>query len=411
MAIDPTLVKSVARAYEYQNFVPVIEDVGLTDFGKNIAKRRELIRIKNDNIQKEVKSYLDNYPPDIPISKIPERYRSDIQKFLFKQKKIYSDAVKARVNMTAGSDEYQEQTDIMNSTLQSVNNLKNQWNAFGQGKEENLGDIDNKTYSAGNNTDNIGLLTSVYTDKLDVSISDDGDLSFLTGEGQSFKLNDIEQPFLKAKKEADFIQGKMLDVYKSGVKLDGESVNFLMKQIEGSMDNIDVVKSLALDNMIANVELYDGSEEIFQRLESDDDQVRTQAGQELKTQLLDKYRAVIISQSQRGYNAKNPVKPKPPTAKESFDALALTNPEKYGNLLGALSNKDQAPAAGLQLQRNLNMQALRNSNYYAEYDKETNQFFLYDKSEKEGFRDEGASYPATPQGIQEMLNEVDFSRR
>ena len=126
MAIDPTLVKSVARAYEYQNFVPAMDGVGLTDFGKNIAKRRELTRIKNDNIQKEVKSYLDNYPPDIPISKIPEKYRSDIQKFLFKQKKIYSDAVKARVNMTAGSDEYQEQTDIMNGSLQSVNNLKNQ---------------------------------------------------------------------------------------------------------------------------------------------------------------------------------------------------------------------------------------------------------------------------------------------
>ena len=89
MAIDPTLVKSVARAYEYQNFVPAMDGVGLTDFGKNIAKRRELTRIKNDNIQKEVKSYLDNYPPDIPISKIPEKYRSDIQKFLFKQKKIY----------------------------------------------------------------------------------------------------------------------------------------------------------------------------------------------------------------------------------------------------------------------------------------------------------------------------------
>ena len=47
MAIDPTLVKSVARAYEYQNFVPAMDGVGLTDFGKNIAKRRELTRIKN----------------------------------------------------------------------------------------------------------------------------------------------------------------------------------------------------------------------------------------------------------------------------------------------------------------------------------------------------------------------------
>ena len=293
MAIDPTLVKSVARAYEYQNFVPEIEDLGLTKIGEKLAKGRQARKIKEDNIQKEVKSYIDKYPPDIPITKIPERYRSDIQKFLFEQKKNYSDAVKARVSMTAGSDEYQEQTDIMNGSLQSVNNLKSQWNTFGQGKEENLGDIDNKTYSAANNSDNLGLLASVYTDKLDVSISSDGDLSFLTEEGQSFKLNDIEQPFLKSKKEAGFIQDKMISVYESGVKLDDESVNFLMKQIEGSMDDINVVKSLALDNMIANVELYDGSEEIFERLESDDDQVRTQAGQELKSQLLDKYKNVI----------------------------------------------------------------------------------------------------------------------
>ena len=406
MAIDPTLVKSVARAYEYQNFVPVIEDVGLTKFGEKLAKGRQARKIKEDNIQKEVKSYLDNYPPDIPISKIPEKYRSDIQKFLFEQKKVYSDAVKARVNMTAGSDEYQEQTDIMNGSLQSVNNLKNQWNAFGQGKEENLGDIDNKTYSAANNSDNIGLLASVYTDKLDVSISDDGDLSFLTGEGQSFKLNDIEQPFLKAKKEADFIQGKMLDVYKSGVKLDGESVNFLMKQIEGSMDNIDVVKSLALDNMIANVELYDGSEEIFQRLESDDDQVRTQAGQELKTQLLDKYKNVIVSQSQRGYAAKNPVKPKPPTTMEAFGAKA----KMFDPLLSNIEDKKLGPAVKSDLQKKLNMQILRYSDYYADYDQETNSFILFDKNEKEGFRDEGAVYPATANGIITMLEEIDSSR-
>jgi len=406
MAIDPTLVKSVARAYEYQNFVPVIEDVGLTKIGEKLAKGRQARKIKEDNIQKEVKSYLDNYPPDIPISKIPEKYRSDIQKFLFEQKKIYSDAVKARVNMTAGSDEYQEQTDIMNGSLQSVNNLKNQWNAFGQGKEENLGDIDNKTYSAANNSDNIGLLASVYTDKLDVSISGDGDLSFLTGEGQSFKLNDIEQPFLKAKKEADFIQGKMLDVYKSGVKLDGESVNFLMKQIEGSMDNIDVVKSLALDNMIANVELYDGSEEIFQRLESDDDQVRAQAGQELRSQLLDKYRNVILSQSQRGYAAKNPVKPKPPTTMEAFGAKA----KMFDPLLSNIEDKKLGPAVKSDLQKKLNMQILRYSDYYAEYDQETNSFMLFDKNEKQDFQDEGASYPATANGIITMLEEIDSSR-
>ena len=68
-------------------------------------------------------------------------------------------------------------------------------------------------------------------------------------------------------------------------------------------------------------------------------------------------------------------------------------------------------SAGTELQRNLNMQALRYSGYYTEYDQETNSFMLFDKNEKQDFQDEGASYPATPQGINQLLNEVDLSRR
>ena len=36
---------------------------------------------------------------------------------------------------------------------------------------------------------------------------------------------------------------------------------------------------------------------------------------------------------------------------------------------------------------------------------------LFDKNEKQDFQDEGAIYPATPQGINQLLNEVDSSRR
>ena len=39
------------------------------------------------------------------------------------------------------------------------------------------------------------------------------------------------------------------------------------------------------------------------------------------------------------------------------------------------------------------------------------QFMLFDKNEKQDFQDEGAIYPATPQGINQLLNEVDSSRR
>ena len=408
MAIDPTLVKSVARAYEYQNFVPEVESIGITDITQRLAKGKQLKRIKDENIQKEVKSYIDKYPPDIPLEKIPEKYRSAISEFSFKQKKIYSDAVASRVNMRAGTDEYQEQTDLMNGALQSISNLKSQWDTFGQGKKENLGDISSGNYSLANNSDNLGLIASVYTDKLDASISDSGDLSFLTGDGGSFSLNDIDQPFLKASEEAMYIEQELVKAHDDGVMLSEASVNLKMSQIRKVIEKggIDSIKSLALDNLVANVELYDGSEEIFGRIDSDDPAVSLEARTQLENDLLSKYKTSLISQSQTGYNAKNPVKPKPPTSMEVLNSKS----KMFETLFIDVKDESKAPIAKANLQKNLNMQVLRYTDYYVDYDKETDQFFLYDKNEKQDFQDEGAIYPATGAGVIRMLKEIDSSR-
>jgi len=408
MAIDPTLVKSVARAYEYQNFVPEVESIGITDITQRLAKGKQLKRIKDENIQKEVKSYIDKYPPDIPLEKIPEKYRSAISEFSFKQKKIYSDAVASRVNMKAGTDEYQEQTDLMNGALQSISNLKSQWDTFGQGKKENLGDISSGNYSLANNSDNLGLIASVYTDKLDASISDSGDLSFLTGDGGSFSLNDIDQPFLKASEEAMYIEQELVKAHDDGVMLSEASVNLKMSQIRKVIEKggIDSIKSLALDNLVANVELYDGSEEIFERIDSDDPAVSLEARTQLENDLLSKYKTSLISQSQTGYNAKNPVKAKPPTSMEVLNSKS----KMFETLFIDVKDESKAPIAKANLQKNLNMQVLRYTDYYVDYDKETDQFFLYDKNEKQDFQDEGAIYPATGAGVIRMLKEIDSSR-
>lgn len=408
MAIDPTLVKSVARAYEYQNFVPEVESIGITDITQRLAKGKQLKRIKDENIQKEVKSYIDKYPPDIPLEKIPEKYRSAISEFSFKQKKIYSDAVASRVNMRAGTDEYQEQTDLMNGALQSISNLKSQWDTFGQGKKENLGDISSGNYSLANNSDNLGLIASVYTDKLDASISDSGDLSFLTGDGGSFSLNDIDQPFLKASEEAMYIEQELVKAHDDGVMLSEASVNLKMSQIRKVIEKggIDSIKSLALDNLVANVELYDGSEEIFERIDSDDPAVSLEARTQLENDLLSKYKTSLISQSQTGYNAKNPVKAKPPTSMEVLNSKS----KMFETLFIDVKDESKAPIAKANLQKNLNMQVLRYTDYYVDYDKETDQFFLYDKNEKQDFQDEGAIYPATGAGVIRMLKEIDSSR-
>jgi len=408
MAVDPNLIKSVAKAYEYQNYVPEIKDLGLADIGKKLAKGRQMKRIKDENIQKEVKSYIDKYPPGIPLTKIPEKYRPLISEFSFKQKKIYTNAVSARMSLQAGTDEYQEQTDLMSGALQSVANLKSQWNTFGQGKEENIGDFDSMNYSKANDSDNLALVASVYTDKLDASINDAGDLSFLTEEGDSFNLNDIDQPFLMAKEQSMFIQEELVKAHKNGVLLNDVSINFTMSKIKDSIEKggSDVLKSLALDSLVGGVALYEGSEEIFQRIDSDDPSISMEAKEELEREMLSSYKKSLISQSNEGYSAKNPVKPKPPT---SMDVLGAKS-KMFEPLLESLQDESKAPMAKSKLQKSLNMQILRYTDYYVDYDKETDQFFLYDKNEKQNFQDEGASYPATGDGILNMLDEIDSSR-
>jgi hypothetical protein len=114
----------------------------------------------------------------------------------------------------------------------------------------------------------------------------------------------------------------------------------------------------------------------------------------------------LVKQSQEGYNVKNPVQPKPPTSME----VLTSKFEMFDPLLASLEDKELSSVAKTELQKNLNMQILRYTDYYAQYDEENNKFYLYDKNEKEGFRDEGADYPATAEGVIRMLKEIDQSR-
>ena len=82
----------------------------------------------------------------------------------------------------------------------------------------------------------------------------------------------------------------------------------------------------------------------------------------------------------------------------------------FETLFVDVKDESKAPIAKANLQKNLNMQVLRYTDYYVDYDKETDQFFLYDKNEKQDFQDEGAIYPATGAGVIRMLEEIDLSR-
>ena len=313
MAADVGLIKSVSDAYKYQN----------PNFGKELSQpilegedrrrlQKEKLRLEQkvseERVQKEIKSYLDLYPPGIPLSKIPDKYRPKITEFSFKQKKLYSDAVSARANMQAGTDEYQEQTDIMNNSLQAVNNLKSQWNAFGANKEDNFSNFDDQNFSKANNMDGIALNAAIYTDQFDAEIGDQGDLSFLDGQGNSFNLRDVDQPFLKAADEALYIETQLVKAFDKGVRLSDASLDLTMSQIRNIIikGGTDALKSLAVDDLVAGVSLYEPGEDILKRLDSNDPEEAILAREQLQRELLSKYRTSLKSQANQGYLAQNP---------------------------------------------------------------------------------------------------------
>lgn len=410
MAVDPNLIKSVSQAYKYKNFVPDNSAVlkGLETYAENTRQAKKQRIIQEENIQKEVKGYIDKYPPGIPLSKIPEKYRSNISKFSFEQKDIYSKAASSRARMKAGSDEYQEQTDLMNGALQSVANLKNQWDTFGQGKEENLGDFDSQNYSKGNNSDNLGLYASLYTDKFDASIGESGDLSFTTEDGGSFKLSDLDPPFLKAADEAMYVETQLVSAYDKGVRLSDASINLTMSQIKKVVNKggVDALKSLAIDDLVGGVSLYEPDNEIFKRIDSDDPSISLEAKSELEQNLYSTYRNSLVKQANEGYSVKNPVEIKPPTTLQVFESKG----DVFMPLLKELKGKAPSQQMGQQLASKLNMQIIGKSKYYTDYNEETGEFILYDTSAKQDYQDEGARYPANASGMVAMLNDIDSSR-
>tara|TARA_R110000737_G_scaffold85301_1_gene117811 strand:- start:2256 stop:3191 length:936 start_codon:yes stop_codon:yes gene_type:complete len=310
--------------------------------------------------------------------------------------------------MKAGSDEYQEQTDLMNGALQSVSNLKNQWDTFGQGKEENLGDFDSQNYSKGNNSDNLGLYASLYTDKFDASIGESGDLSFTTEDGGSFKLSDLDPPFLKAADEAMYVETQLVSAYDKGVRLSDASINLTMSQIKKVVNKggVDALKSLAIDDLVGGVSLYEPDNEIFKRIDSDDPSISLEAKSELEQNLYSTYRNSLVKQANEGYSVKNPVEIKPPTTLQVFESKG----DVFMPLLKELKGKAPSQQMGQQLASKLNMQIIGKSKYYTDYNEETGEFILYDTSAKQDYQDEGARYPANASGMVAMLNDIDSSR-
>ena len=198
----------------------------------------------------KVEGYMNRIPADFDVSQIPQKYRENISNFLTKGKQQYADAAMAIGDYEVGSDGYIAHVATMNKVKNSFHNLKSQFDQFGAGKKDLTQDMLEGMYSKGNDPNEISLLTSVYTDELDVNIGEDGNIGFMGGDGNITNLGDLPDYFNKDYKNGDAIQNMANSIYKAGNPLNSSTSlmyeNKLYSMIEKG--GLSTLKSLARDD-------------------------------------------------------------------------------------------------------------------------------------------------------------------
>ena len=211
-------------------------------------------------VESKVAKYIENMAEPLNVAKISPKYRDSVNKFLIQKRNEYAQAARVAGRYSPTSTAYMESVSKMNSISSSFEQLNNQFEIFKKMKDEDLPDFTGRLVSDGNKNSDLNVLTDVLTDKYDVSITDNGNISFYTGgiseNGENIiiqkELNDLPKYFNKDFKTATKIVELNKSIYSSGNKLDAASRDFYKLQLKAMLSEggRETVVSLATDDFI-----------------------------------------------------------------------------------------------------------------------------------------------------------------
>ena len=99
------------------------------------------------------------------------------------QKSAYTKAAACVANSPAGSEQQMRCREKLNSIVSSFENLNAKLENFKGYKSDYLETIAEGNLSRANSEDKMGVLSQIYTDGMDIAISENGDLSFYNDSG------------------------------------------------------------------------------------------------------------------------------------------------------------------------------------------------------------------------------------
>jgi len=203
------------------------------------------------DVESKVASYLENMGEPLNVAKISPKYRNAVNNFLISKRNEYAQAARVAGRYSPTSTAYMESVSKMNSISDAFQQLSTQFDIFKNMKEEDLPDFTNRLVSEGNEPGNLNILTDVLTDKHDIEITENGNISFI-GNGNVTELNSLPKYFNKDFKTANKVVNLNKSIYNSGNKLDGASKNFHKLQLKNwiTEGGRETLISLATDDFI-----------------------------------------------------------------------------------------------------------------------------------------------------------------
>ena len=128
-------------------------------------------------------------------------------------------------------------------------NLNNQLTNYHTYKDEYLKTSYAGNLSDANNPNKVNMLSGIYTDKMDMLISDSGDLMF-ENDGGAIKFNDLPDYTVKDNNAAGEILNMNEQAFKLKAPLSKGQEQIYRLKLNKMMNNRDTVKSLAMDDFI-----------------------------------------------------------------------------------------------------------------------------------------------------------------
>ena len=272
-----------------------------------VQQRNKELKLEEEKAGLMVEGYMANLAEGIDLTAIPQEDKGMIGQFSMNQKQIYSAAAQAAASMKAGSPEKLEQIAIMQKANQRLQNLEQQYKAFGGMKEDYLQDFQSKNLSIANTSGNMVNAANIFTGAQQRSFDEDGNIMFTDANGNVTRLSDIKQPFEKAWKQGDQVNQAMMELYAGGEKLDDTTRPYLRNKFSRLIDNAGVegLQSLAFDKMVGNESFFSEDEkQILDSLDTSDPEALVEAKKQFKESLLDRMMDVADQQANNGFNKK-----------------------------------------------------------------------------------------------------------